>query len=77
MSEISSMGNMHDDSSHSSRVGVARVRRNWLAPLLAPHSTLTTLTQVPLPQPLSLLFLQSSRQCFDQNGDPAPCPGTP
>ena len=49
-------------------------RRQWIAPTLAPHSTMTTLTQVPLRQPLSLLFLQASIQCFDHNGNPAPCP---
>lgn len=49
-------------------------RRRWVAPSVAPHSTLTVLTQAPLPQPLSLLFLQSSIQCFDHNGNPAPCP---
>jgi hypothetical protein len=50
-------------------------RRPWIAPCLAPHSTLTVLTQAPLPQPLSLLFLQASiSQCKDQNGNPVPCP---
>jgi len=49
-------------------------RRSWISPSLAPHSTLTVLTQTPLPQPLSLLFLQSSIQCFDHNGNPVPCP---
>jgi len=49
-------------------------RRTWVAPSLAPHSTMTVLTQVPLPAPLSLLFLQSSRQCFNQDGNPVPCP---
>ncbi|MEO6211233.1 MAG: hypothetical protein ABIQ10_14045 [Gemmatimonadaceae bacterium] len=50
-------------------------RRAWVTPSLAGHSTLTALTQAPLPQPLSLLFLQSSTQCFDQNGNPVtPCP---
>lgn len=48
-------------------------RRRWVTPSLAGHSTLTELTQVPLPQPLALLFLQTS-QCFDQDGNPAPCP---
>jgi hypothetical protein len=49
-------------------------RRQWIAPTLAPNSTLTVVTQSALPQPLSLLFLQSSVQCFDHNGNPAPCP---
>ena len=49
-------------------------RRQWVAPSLAPHSTLTVLTQSALPQPLSLLFLQSSIQCFNHNGNPVPCP---
>jgi hypothetical protein len=49
-------------------------RRRWIVPSLAPHSTLTVLTQSPLHQPLSLLFLQASIQCFDHNGNPVPCP---
>ncbi len=49
-------------------------RRRWTAPRLAPHSTLTVLTQSALPQPLSLLFLQASIQCFNHNGNPVPCP---
>jgi hypothetical protein len=49
-------------------------RRRWIAPALAPHSTLTVLTQSALPQPLSLLFLQASIQCFNHNGNPVPCP---
>ncbi|MDB4911172.1 MAG: hypothetical protein JWO39_1995 [Gemmatimonadetes bacterium] len=48
-------------------------RRTWVAPTLAPHSTLTVLTQSALP-PLSLLFLQASIQCFNHNGNPVPCP---
>lgn len=49
-------------------------RRRWIAPTLEAHSTLTVLTQSALPQPLSLLFLQSSIQCFNHNGNPVPCP---
>lgn len=49
-------------------------RRPWIAPSVVPHSTLTVLTQSALPQPLSLLFLQSSIQCFNHNGNPVPCP---
>lgn len=50
-------------------------RREWVTPTLEGHSTLTELTQVPLPQPLALLFLQASiSQCFDQNGNPVTCP---
>lgn len=49
-------------------------RRRWIAPSLASHSTLTVLTQSALPKPLSLLFLQSSIQCFNHNGNPVPCP---
>lgn len=60
-------------SGPSLRNHYGRERRHWVAPSLAPHSTLTMLTQVPFTQPLSLLFLQSS-QCFDQDGNPAPCP---
>jgi hypothetical protein len=53
---------------------VSSKRRKWVAPTLAPHSTLTVLTQSALPQPLSLLFLQASIQCFNHNGNPVPCP---
>lgn len=51
-------------------------RREWVTPILVGHSTLTELTQVPLRQPLGLLFLQGSiSQCFDENGNPVtPCP---
>jgi hypothetical protein len=49
-------------------------RRRWIAPTVVPHSTMTELTQSALPQPLSLLFLQSSIQCFDHGGFPVPCP---
>ncbi|MEO9116232.1 MAG: hypothetical protein ABI311_08725 [Gemmatimonadaceae bacterium] len=50
-------------------------RRGWMAPSLAPHSTMTELTQSPLPQPLSLLFLQSSiTQCVNHLGETVPCP---
>lgn len=73
MSEFSPLSDIHHDSAVSSQHDV-RARRHWITPSLAPHSTLTTLTQLPLPQPLSLLFLQSSRQCFDQNGTPVACP---
>jgi hypothetical protein len=49
-------------------------RREWVTPTLEGHTTLTELTQAPLPQPLALLFLQASiSQCFDQNGTPIPC----
>lgn len=65
MSEFSSVSGMHIDSAK---------RRPWIVPSLAPHSTLTVLTQVPLRQPLSLLFLQASVQCFNHNGNPVPCP---
>lgn len=55
-------------------------RRAWVAPTLAGHTTLTELTQVPLPQPLALLFFLQSpspSQCFNQNGDGnPPCPPT-
>lgn len=51
------------------------IRRTWIAPIVASHSTMTSLTQSALPLPLSLLFLQSSTQCFDQDGNPVlPCP---
>lgn len=50
-------------------------RRHWITPVLAPHSTMTVLTQSALPVPLNLLFFQSSRQCFDKDGVPIiPCP---
>jgi len=50
-------------------------RREWVRPLLRTQSTLTTVTQVASPVPMSLLFLQASNaQCFDSNGNPVPCP---
>jgi hypothetical protein len=53
-------------------------RRSWVTPMLEPHSTMTVVTQAPLPVPLNLLFLQSSiSQCFDINGQPATCPTNP
>ncbi len=48
-------------------------RRRWISPALLSNSTLTTVTQVGSPVPLSLLFLQASNQCFDSHGRPAPC----
>jgi hypothetical protein len=68
MSETSSMSGAVNEPSTPS------MRRRWTAPSVVPHSTLTTLTQSALPQPLSLLFLQSSIQCFNHNGNPVPCP---
>jgi hypothetical protein len=68
MSESSPVSGVANEPSTSSK------RRTWIAPSLAPHSTLTVLTQSALPQPLSLLFLQASVQCFNHNGNPAPCP---
>ncbi len=67
MSERFPVNGMHRDSAN----GVER--RQWIAPTLAAHTTLTTLTQTPLHKPLNLLFLQSSIQCFDHNGNPVPC----
>ena len=50
-------------------------RREWVRPLLLGQSTLTTVTQVASPVPMSLLFLQASNaQCFNSNGNPVVCP---
>ena len=50
-------------------------RRAWVTPMLEPHSTMTVVTQAPVPAPLNLLFLQSSiSQCFDANHQPVTCP---
>ena len=49
-------------------------RRAWIVPELRAQSTLTVVTQVTSPAPLSLLFLQASVQCFDGRGNPVPCP---
>jgi hypothetical protein len=50
-------------------------RRAWVAPELRAQSTLTVVTQVTSPVPLTLLFLQASTaQCFDGLGNPVPCP---
>ena len=52
-----------------------RSRRAWVTPMLEPHSTMTVVTQVPVPAPLNLLFLQSSiSQCFDAFKNVVPCP---
>jgi len=49
-------------------------RRPWVSPELRAQSTLTVVTQVTPPVPLTLLFLQASTsQCFDALGNPVPC----
>lgn len=48
------------------------MRRPWITPELRAQSTLTVVTQLSSPAPLSLLFLQAS-QCFDSHGNPVPC----
>ncbi len=48
-------------------------RRAWVAPELRAQSTLTVVTQVTSPAPLTLLFLQASVQCIDAHGNPVPC----
>ena len=53
-------------------------RRAWVTPMLEPHSTMTVVTQAPVPAPLNLLFLQSSiSQCFDAFHNVVPCPTNP
>jgi len=47
-------------------------RRAWVAPVLTSQSTLTVVTQLAPPVPLTLLFLQTS-QCFDGFGNPISC----
>ena len=49
-------------------------RRPWIRPELQGQSTLTTVTKVGSPVPMSLLFFQASQQCFDSDGNPAQCP---
>jgi hypothetical protein len=75
MSEFSAESGAHGESAmpHDQRHDRPK-RRRWVAPSVTPHSTMTVLTQSPLPQPLSLLFLQSSIQCFNHSGTPVPCP---
>jgi len=48
-------------------------RRQWIRPTLESQSTLTTVTQSTSLVPMSLLFLQTSAQCFDGFGNPVPC----
>ena len=48
-------------------------RRPWIRPELQAQSTLTTVTQLGSPVPMSLLFLAVSRQCFDETGNPVSC----
>ena len=77
MSPSSPLHGVHPDHTKESMTPALREasadRRRWIAPALVPHSTLTELTQLPLTKPLSLLFLQSSIQCFDINNNPVPC----
>jgi hypothetical protein len=49
-------------------------RRSWVRPELKSQSTLTAVTQVGSPVPMSLLFFQQSGQCFDSHGNHVPCP---
>ena len=49
-------------------------RRKWIRPELESQSTLTTVTQLGSPVPMSLLFIQASLQCFDSHGNPVACP---
>jgi hypothetical protein len=51
----------------------ALLRRQWIRPELQVQSTLTTVTQLASPVPMSLLFLKVSMQCFDQAGNRIPC----
>lgn len=79
MSELLPLPGVHTDPVETKVSDVSRDhlpdRRSWTAPSVVQHSTMTTLTQAALPTPLSLLFLQSSIQCRDQDGNPVtPCP---
>ena len=70
MSELSPLPGVHTDPAKTLMSIDATSRRSWIAPSLATHSTLTTLTQ----SAVSLLFLQVSTQCFDERGRPVACP---
>jgi len=79
MSDSYPVGSVDDDSAIPSVSHDALQRHShrlrWVVPSLALHSTLTILTQSPLPQPLNLLFLQASLiQCKNQDGNIVPCP---
>ncbi len=70
MSELSPLPGVHTDPAKTLMSIDASSRRIWIAPSLAPHSALTTLTQ----SAVSLIFQQASTQCFDQRGVPVTCP---
>jgi hypothetical protein len=71
MSEHSPLPGVHTDPARTLMSIDAFSRRIWIAPSLAPHSSLTTLTQ----STVSLLFLQASvTQCFNERGVPVTCP---
>ena len=65
--EAQESGNMEKFVSASLR----RDRKAWIAPELVRQASLTTLTQFSVST--ALLFLQTSGQCFDANGNPIPC----
>ena len=71
MSELSLLPGVHTDPAKTLMSIDASSRRLWIAPILAPHSSLTALTQ----SAVSLLFLQASiSQCFDERARPVACP---
>jgi hypothetical protein len=59
---------------HMEMTETHEARRVWVRPVLQAQSTLTTVTQLASPVPMSLLFLQVSTQCFDGHGAPTLCP---
>lgn len=54
-----------------------KARRAWVSPVLRVQSTLTNVTQVKSPLPLTLLFFAGTptpnTQCFDARGNSADC----
>lgn len=71
MSELTPLPGVHIDPPRSVAPIETSSRRTWVAPSVAPHSTMTTLTQ----STAGLLFLQASiQQCFDERGRPVACP---
>jgi hypothetical protein len=70
MSELSPQPGVHTDPAKTLMSIDASSRRLWIAPSLAPHASLTALTQASV----ALLFQQQSTQCFNERGVPVTCP---
>jgi len=70
MSELPPLPGVNTDPEKTKMSIDASSRRLWISPILAPHASLTALTQASV----ALLFQQQSTQCFDERGVPVTCP---